>query len=108
MLHHFLFSLTILAVLAFSWAAPNEPTSLKLRIEGSTKIIFEGIIITTGHNVTTASGGNHHCNGTNNGQSLLPGPTCANALDDASKLSHFAFDEYVQLFSSFHVAKDDS
>ena len=58
--------------------------------------IFEGIIITTGHNVTAASGGNHHCDGTNNGEKLtenpLPGPTCISALDDASKASSFTFD----------------
>ena len=61
--------------------------------------IFEGIIITTGHNVTAASGGNHHCDGTNNGENPLPGPTCTSALDDASKLSHFAFDGYVPHFT---------
>ena len=85
MLHHHLFSLTVVAVLAlFSLAAPNQPTSVNLRVEGETATIFEGTVITTGHNVTTASGGNHHCDGTNNGQNPLPGPTCTSALDDAS------------------------
>ena len=99
MLHHHLFSLTVVAVLAlFSLAAPNSPTSVKLRVEGETTTIFEGTVITTGHNVTTALGGNHHCDGTNNGQNPLPGPTCTSALDDASKIFHFPFDGYVQLF----------
>jgi len=92
MLHHYSFSLTVVAVLAlFSWAAPNQPTSVSLRVEGLTKTIFEGTIITTGHNVTTVSGGNHHCDGTNNGENTLPGPTCTSALDNASK-NLFTFD----------------
>ena len=60
----------------------------------------------TGHNVTKASGGNHHCDGTNNGANPLPGPTRASASDGASKLPSnlFTFDGYVQLF---YAAKDD-
>ena len=93
MLQHHLFSLTVVAVLAlFSSAVPNQPTSVNLRIEGSTTTIFEGTVTTTGHNVTTALGGNNHCDGTNGGQNPLPGPTCISALDDASKASSFTFD----------------
>ena len=103
MFHHYLFSLTVLAVLAFSSGAPNQPTSVKLRIEGSTKTIFEGTIITTRHNVTTALGGNYHCDVTNNGENPLPGPTCTSALDDASK-NLFTFDRYDQIF---YAAKYD-
>ena len=74
MLHHYLFSLTVLAVLAlFSVGGSNQPTLVTLRIVGSMKTIFEGTIqvATTGHNVTTASGGNHHYDGTNNGANPL-------------------------------------
>ena len=95
MLHHHLFSLTVVSVLALvSSAAPNQPTLVNLRVEGSAKTIFEGTIVTTGHNVTTVSGGNHHCDGTNNNENPLPGPTCTSALDDASKLPSnlFTFD----------------
>ena len=85
MLHHHLFSLTVVAVFAlFSSAAPNQPTSVNLRVEGKTTTIFEGTVITTGHNVTTALSGNHHCDGTNNDENPLPGPTCTSALDDSS------------------------
>ena len=102
MLHHHLFSLTIVAVLALlSSAAPNQPTLVNLRIEGSANTIFEGTIVTTGHNVTTASGGNHHCDGTNNNGNPLPGPTCTSALDDASKIPSnlFSFDGQVSYFT---------
>jgi len=80
---------------------PNLPTSVNLRIEGSTTTIFERAIVTRGHNVTTPSGGDHHCDGTNNNANPLPGPTCTSALDDASKVAHFLFD------GTFSTAFDD-
>ena len=106
MLHHRLFSLTVVAVLALLSSAVNLPTLVNLRVEGPGNTIFEGNILTTGHNVTTALGGNHHCDGTNNGANPLPGPTSTSALDDASKVPSnlLTFDGYVQ---SFHTAKDD-
>jgi hypothetical protein len=93
MLHH-LFSLTLVALLSLVLAA-NTPTSVNLRIEGPASTIFEGLIITRGHSVTTASGGTHHCDGTNNNANPSPGPTCTSALDNASKSAHFTFDGYV-------------
>ncbi|KAF8910413.1 hypothetical protein CPB84DRAFT_1842445 [Gymnopilus junonius] len=43
-------------------------------------------------NVTTPSGGNHHCDGTNNHANPRPGPTSTSALDDAAKRNGFSFD----------------
>jgi len=97
-------SLTLLAVLSLLSsvsAAPNLPTLVNLRIEGSTSTIFEGPIITRGHNVTTQLGGNHHCDGTNNHANPNAGPTATSALDDAHKLAHFPFD------GTFSTAFDD-
>ncbi|KAJ7592624.1 hypothetical protein C8J56DRAFT_929070 [Mycena floridula] len=71
---------------------PNYNTVVNLRIEGRDKTIFEGPISTRGHNVTTPSGGSHHCDGTNNGASKEPGPTCTSALDDASRIGYFPWD----------------
>ena len=103
MLHH-LFSLTLVAVLALlsSVLAEDHPTSVNLRIEGSTNTIFEDSVETRGHNVTTVSGGNHHCDGTNNNENPSPGPTCTSALDDAAHRHHFAFDGYVSYFLISH------
>jgi len=102
MLHHHLFSLTVVVVLALlSSAIPNQPILVNLRVEGATKTIFDATVVTRGHNVTTPSGGNHHCDGTNNGENPLPGPTCTRALDDASKLAQFSFD------GTFSTAFDD-
>jgi len=70
----------------------NPPTAVNLRIEGLDKTIFEGIVVTRGHNVTTVSGGTHHCDGTNLGANPTPGATCTSALDTASKEAHFTFD----------------
>ncbi|KAJ7051790.1 hypothetical protein C8F01DRAFT_922368, partial [Mycena amicta] len=68
------------------------PTRVNLRIEGADKTIFEGVIVTMGHNVTTVSGGTHHCDGTNDGANVFPGPTCTSALDDAAKQGGFQWD----------------
>ena len=54
-----------------------------LRIEGSEKTIFENTILTSGHIVTTASGGTHECDGKNNGAHTTPGATIISAIDDA-------------------------
>jgi len=68
-----------------------------LRIEGEHSTIFEGRIFTTGHNVTTPSGGNHHCDGTNLGAHRFPGPTATSALADALNSSTFdtEFDDFL-------------
>ncbi|KAF8582861.1 hypothetical protein K439DRAFT_1350266 [Ramaria rubella] len=70
----------------------NRGIFANLRIEGANHTIFEGLIFTRGHNVTTKSGGTHHCDGTNNNENLLPGPTATSALDDAADLAHFTWD----------------
>lgn len=62
-------------------------TLINLRIEGLATTIFEGTIRTTGHNVTTPSGGTHKCDGTNFGANPSPGATITSALDDASRRS---------------------
>jgi len=101
---HHLFSLTLVAVFTLLLsvsASPNKPTMVNLRVEGLTSTIFEGPIITHGHNVTTVSGGTHHCDGTNNNANPLPGPTCNSALDDARKIAKFPFD------GTFSTAFDD-
>lgn len=70
----------------------NQLTLVHLRIEGRDKTIFERPIFTKGHNVTTVSGGTHHCDGTNLGANVQPGPTCTSALDDAARHEHFSWD----------------
>jgi hypothetical protein len=103
MLHH-LFSLTLVAVLALLPSVLAVTTSVNLRIEGSTTTIFEGAVLTSGHNVTTVSGGTRHCDGTNNHANHSPGATCTSALDDAAKAHHFTFDgTYSATFDDFFI-----
>jgi len=81
--------------------AQNEPTRVGLRIEGSTTTVFEGHVLTNGHNITTLSGGNHHCDGTNGKANPFKGPTCTSALDNASIIHNFFYD------ATFDVPFDD-
>jgi hypothetical protein len=83
---------TALAPSAPVLAAPNQSTVVQLRVEGESGTIFEGTVRTSGHNVTTPSGGTHHCDGTNNGANPTPGPTATSALDNGSRSSGFTFD----------------
>ncbi|MCJ1358008.1 MAG: hypothetical protein MMC33_008006 [Icmadophila ericetorum] len=88
-----------LAVAAYASAVPREliPRTpllqlVNLRIEGSTETFYEAPIISGPHNVTTASGGTHPCNGLNLNANPTPGNTPTDALDAASKLAGFTFD----------------
>jgi len=58
-------------------------TKVYLRIEGRDRTLFERYVLTTGHIVTTALGGTHECDGTNNGAHTTPGATIVSAIDDA-------------------------
>ena len=103
----FFLLLAILGLTNFAIVAPfsvsqrdNEGIYVNLRIEGATETIFEGPVFSSGHNVTTQSGGTHHCDGTNNDTHLTPGPTATSALDNASDVSQFTWDGYVTILFS--------
>jgi hypothetical protein len=87
-------------------AAPalGAPVAVNLRVEGKSQTTFEGSVTTDGHAVTTASGGTHHCDGTNNGQPGAPGPAATAALDDAARLGRFTWDgTYFPSFDDYLV-----
>lgn len=93
-------ALVYLGFLYLSAAADHgSSATINLRIEGETSTIFEGRIKTKGHKVTTALGGTHKCDGTNDGKYPTAGPTLTGALDDAAHLEGFTWDG--QWFSSF-------
>ncbi|KZW03746.1 hypothetical protein EXIGLDRAFT_758071 [Exidia glandulosa HHB12029] len=86
--------------------ANNFPRLVNLRIEGATGTIYEAPILTRGHNITTASGGNHHCDGTNFGANASPGATCTSALADAAHLDRFTFDgTFFEEFDDFFITR---
>ena len=102
MLHHHLLSATLLLMLALlSSASPrarNKAALVHVRIEGSEKTIFEGIVLTRGHNLTATSGESHYCDGTNNKTYPHSVPTFTSALDKAAKIDEFNYTAYVNLY----------
>jgi hypothetical protein len=79
------------AALAYSGAAQAAPATVKLRVEGATKTIFEGKVRTDGQPVTGDSSGEHKCDGTNNGAHATPGPTATGALSTAAEAGSFVW-----------------
>ncbi|KAF4613715.1 hypothetical protein D9613_007542 [Agrocybe pediades] len=79
-------SLALCALASFATVAAglSDKVLVNLRVEGTTKTHFEGFVWTSGHNVTTKIGGNHHCDGTNNDTFPHPGPTATTALADSN------------------------
>ncbi|KAG9119960.1 hypothetical protein FRC07_004767 [Ceratobasidium sp. 392] len=107
-------ALGLLAVCASLASASPDPvpssltglTLVNLRIEGAKETIYEGIIPTKGHNVTTASGGTHHCDGTNLNANPTPGPTATGALDNAAKALGFTWDgTYDGSFDDYFITR---
>lgn len=77
---------------------------VNLRIEGPDKTIYEAPIFSGPRKITTASGGTHHCDGTNDGANPTPGNTPTDALDAASKFAKFPFDgTFTDTFDDFFI-----
>ena len=84
-------TLVVACSLAFPVAAQAAPTNVQLRIEGRNTTIYEGPVTTDGKVATPASGGDHTCDGTNNGTNPSPGPTPTSALDDGEPLGNYTW-----------------
>jgi hypothetical protein len=84
--------LASLLALILPAAAAAAPTAVDVRIEGRSSTIFSSPVTTDGKQVTTASGGTHICDGTNNGASPSPVATATSALDDAALEGGFTWD----------------
>ncbi|CAM5310689.1 hypothetical protein SCALM49S_09605 [Streptomyces californicus] len=80
----------------------NAPVKVVLTVQGPDGRLFKGRIKTKGHEVTTATGGTHACDGTNGGAHPSAVPTPTAALDDAARKRDFhlgrtwyaSFDDY--------------
>ncbi|MEU2297894.1 DUF4430 domain-containing protein [Streptomyces antibioticus] len=70
----------------------NAPVKVTLTVQGPDGLLFKGKIRTKGHDVTTATGGTHRCDGTNGGAQPTAVPTPTAALDDAARKRHFTWD----------------
>ncbi len=71
--------------------AQAAPASVQLRIEGRSSTIYEGPVTTDGKVASPSAGGNHPCDGTNNGVNPQPGPTPTSALDDGEALGNYTW-----------------
>ena len=87
--------------------AAAVPVTVNLRVEGATNTIFDGPVVTDGHNLAPSSGGGSRvCDGTNNGAFPAPGPTATAALDDAARAGGFTWDgTWNDAFSDFLVSR---
>jgi uncharacterized protein DUF4430 len=88
-------ALTSIAILAP--ASPAAPTEVNVRIEGKTETLFEGPILTEGHNVRAtgddkAPEAGRRCDGLNNHAHPTPGPTPTAAGADAMAILGEGFD----------------
>ncbi|MFI5620493.1 DUF4430 domain-containing protein [Streptomyces sp. NPDC051567] len=82
----------------------NSPVLVQLDVQGPEGRLFQGLVITKGHEVTTASGGTHACDGTNGGRYPSPVATPTAALDDAARQRHFTWDgTWYPSFDDFSV-----
>ena len=68
---------------ALASSAIANPIVVNVRVEGASQTLFEGPVATYGHPVTSASGGTHQCDGTNNHANPSPGATLLTSLADA-------------------------
>ncbi|WP_424216229.1 DUF4430 domain-containing protein (plasmid) [Streptomyces sp. BI20] len=73
-------------------ANTNAPVLVKLTVRGPDGNLFTGLVLTKGHEVTTATGGTHRCDGTNGAANPGKVPTPTAALDDAAKQRGFGWD----------------
>ena len=82
----------VLLSLAAAPAALAAPVGSTVRVEGASKTILEVPVTSDGHDLTTASGGTHECDGTNNGAFPSPVSTPTAALDDAARANSVTWD----------------
>src|SRR5690349_12322196 len=74
-------------------AASSPPTTVGLRVEGRSRTLFEGPLLTTGHVVQASSDPQtRSCDATNGGAHPTPGPTPTVAGVDAMSIAGQTFD----------------
>lgn len=92
--------------------ASASPAEVNVRIEGRSETLFEGPILTDGHNVKASSDSaapkaGRRCNGLNNGQNPAPGPTPTAASVDAMGILGEGFDGkwYAEPFEDYFITR---
>jgi prenyltransferase beta subunit len=73
--------------------AQAAPTQVNVRIEGKHETLFEGPVLTEGHDLRASSEAEAHpCDGTNEKRYSAPGPTPTAAAADGMRIAGEAFD----------------
>ncbi|KAG6873470.1 hypothetical protein C0995_015173 [Termitomyces sp. Mi166 len=106
-------TLTLLACLLVPLAAAAASTSSRnalilanVRVEWTNSTIFDGYVLTSGHDVEPASGGKHFCDGTNGKQHPTRVPVATAALDDASVIGNFQWEgDWYTDFQDYFVTR---
>src|SRR6188768_1038611 len=83
----------VVVCLILASVAAAVPTEVDVRIEGESETLFEGPILTDGHDVKALSDSEwRRCNGLNNGHNPVAGPTPTAAAVDAMRIIGEPFD----------------
>ncbi|MFE3068711.1 DUF4430 domain-containing protein [Streptomyces sp. NPDC059247] len=97
-------ALTTAPALAHAGPTTNAAVKVGLTVQGPNGLLFKGKIRTKGHDVTTATGGTHKCDGTNGAAHPTAVPTPTAALDDAARKNGFTWDgTWYASFDDFSV-----
>jgi hypothetical protein len=106
------FSVALFFLVSTAPVAPAAPAEVNVRIEGRSETLFEGPILTDGHNVKASSdkgapAAGRRCNGLNNGQNPTPGPTPTAASVDAMSILGQGFDGrwYAEPFEDYFITR---
>jgi uncharacterized protein DUF4430 len=87
------FSVALLFTLFVTPAVRGAPAEVNVRIEGRGETLFEGPVLTEGHDVKALSdAAPNRCDGVNNGKHPIPGPTPTAASVDAMRIVGEGFD----------------
>ncbi|MFD3977064.1 DUF4430 domain-containing protein [Streptomyces griseus] len=85
-------------------AFTNAPVRVTVTVQGPDGLLFQKKVFTWGHDVTTATGGTHKCDGTNGSAHATKVPTPTAALDHAAKRNGFTWDgTWYASFDDFSV-----
>lgn len=85
-------------------AFTNAPVRVTVTVQGPDGLLFQKKVFTGGHDVTTATGGTHKCDGTNGSAHATKVPTPTAALDHAAKRNGFTWDgTWYASFDDFSV-----
>jgi hypothetical protein len=106
------FSVALFVLVLAAPVAPAAPTEVNVRIEGRSETLFEGPILTEGHNVKASSDkgappAGRRCNGLNNNQNPTPGLTPTAASVDAMRILGESFDGrwYAEPFEDYFITR---